>query len=85
MRFRRSVNGYKRGIKKMARVLIYDRLPKWVFLTIAIVVTFLLVGGLNYFWDEKPPVSYPIGKFNDVKMDEKIDNDADRGISSSDR
>ena len=53
-----------------------DKLPKWVSLTIAVVVIFVIIDGVNYFITPKEQVTQAIGKFNDVKMDENIDNDA---------
>jgi DNA-directed RNA polymerase subunit L len=49
----------------------------------ALIIAVSVVGYIIRHPSQEPP--QPIGKFNDVKMDETIDNDADRGISSSDR
>ena len=58
-----------------------DKLPKWVSLIIAVIMTFVIIDGVNYFITPKEQVTQAIGKFNDVKMDENIDNDAGQGIS----
>jgi hypothetical protein len=55
------------------------------FVIVMAAIAMVMVVGYYWHHTQEAIESHPTGKFNDVKMDEKIDNDADRGISSSDR